>query len=184
MPSYGTSASRTAAPADSSAQGVAIMGMIKEFKDFVLRGNVVDLAVGIIIGGAFGKIVSSMVGDVMMPSLGALTNKAKSLNGLFVALDGNHYESYEKAKEAGAPVIGYGPFLTVAIEFLIMAFCVFLLVKGINALHKAFDKPAAEAPTKKECPRCCSSIPLKATRCPQCTSELEPAAATAKPATF
>lgn len=118
------------------------MGFLKEFKEFAIRGNVVDLAVGVIIGGAFGKIVTSIVNDIMMPPIGLLM-QGKNFSELFWSLDGNEYESIVKAKEAGAPILAYGPFLQTVIDFTIVAFCVFLLVKGINKLKKKEpEKPA------------------------------------------
>ena len=145
--------------------------MLKEFKEFALKGNVVDMAVGIIIGAAFGKIVSSLVGDVLMPPIGKLAGNLDFSN-LFIALNGQVYESLKAAKDAGAPTINYGLFLNTVIDFVIVAFVIFLLVKQMNRLKKA--EPAA-APVTKECPYCLSQIPLKATRCPACTSEVKAA---------
>jgi large conductance mechanosensitive channel len=142
--------------------------MLKEFRDFVVRGNVLDLAVAVIIGGAFGKIVTSFVNDVLMPPIGLLLGGVDFAN-LFVALDGKSYESLEAAKTAGAATINYGVFLNTIIDFLIVAFIIFLIVKMANRLQK--PAPAAE-PTTKECPYCYSTIPLKAKRCPNCTSQL------------
>ena len=145
--------------------------MLKEFKEFALKGNVVDMAIGIIIGAAFGKIVSSLVGDVLMPPIGKLMGNLDFSN-LFVALNGQVYDSLKAAKDAGAPTINYGLFLNTVIDFIIVAFVIFILVKQINRLKKA--EPAA-APATKECPYCLSQIPLKATRCPACTSEVKAA---------
>ena len=143
-------------------------GMLKEFKDFAVKGNVVDLAVGVIIGAAFGKIVSSAVSDLLMPPIGMIAGKI-DFSSLFISLNGESYESLSKAKAAGAPVIAYGLFLNNTIDFLIVAFVIFLVVKQINRLKK----PApAGPPTTKDCPRCATSIPIKATRCPNCTSEI------------
>ena len=143
-------------------------GMLKEFKDFAVKGNVVDLAVGVIIGAAFGKIVSSAVTDLLMPPIGMIAGKI-DFSSLFISLNGESYESLSKAKAAGAPVIAYGLFLNNTIDFLIVAFVIFLVVKQINRLKK----PApAGPPTTKDCPRCATSIPIKATRCPNCTSEI------------
>jgi large conductance mechanosensitive channel len=142
------------------------MGMVKEFKEFVSRGNVLDLAVGVVIGGAFGKITTSLVGDLLMPPLGLLTGKVDFAN-LFVDLSGKGYPTTAAAKAAGAPTLNYGLFINTVIEFFIIAFAVFLLVKQVNRMMK---KPAD--PTTKECPRCCEQIPVKASRCPKCTSEL------------
>ena len=145
--------------------------MLKEFKEFAMKGNVVDMAIGIIIGAAFGKIVSSLVEDMLMPPIGKLMGNLDFSN-LFVALNGQVYESLKAAKDAGAPTINYGLFLNTVIDFLIVAFVVFMLVKQINRLKKA--EPAA-APATKECPYCLTPIPLKATRCPGCTSEVKAA---------
>jgi len=142
--------------------------MWKEFKDFIARGNVVDLAVGIIIGLAFGKIVSSLVNDIIMPPIGLLLGKV-DFNNLFINLSGQPYATLAAAKEAGAATINYGVFINTIIEFLIIAFVVFLLVKQINKLMKPAE-PAA--PPTKDCPYCYSAIPVKATRCPNCTSQL------------
>ena len=142
--------------------------MLKDFKEFAVKGNVIDMAVGIIIGAAFGKIVSSAVEDVMMPPLGLLMGKVDFSN-LYLNLSGQEYASLEAAKAAGAATIRYGVFLNNVINFLIVAFVVFLLVKQVNRLRR---KPAAVDPSTKECPFCCSAIPLKAQRCPQCASEI------------
>lgn len=148
------------------------MGMLKEFKEFAMRGNVVDLAVGVIIGAAFGKIVSSLVGDVIMPPIGKLMGNV-NFGDLFISLDPEKtagITSLAKAKEAGAAVIAYGSFINTVLDFVIVAFCIFLLVKAINQLKKP---PAAGPATTKECPFCISTIPIKATRCAHCTSELK-----------
>ena len=143
--------------------------MLKEFKDFLMRGNVLDLAVAVIIGGAFGKIISSFVSDVLMPFFGLLLGGANFTN-LFIALDGQAYESLEAAKAAGAATLNYGVFINTVMDFLVIAFVIFLMIKSANKMKK--PAPAA-APTTKECPYCFSTIPLKATRCPNCTSELK-----------
>lgn len=145
--------------------------MLKEFKEFILRGNVVDLAVGIIIGGAFGKIVTSLVNDVLMPPLGKIMGNV-DFSGLFINLSGTPYPSLAAAKAAGAATINYGMFINTVIDFIIVAAAIFVLIKQVNRLKK--PAPAA-APSTKACPYCLSSIPLKATRCPQCTSELKAA---------
>ncbi len=145
--------------------------MLKEFKEFALKGNVVDMAVGIIIGAAFGKIVSSLVGDVLMPPIGKLLGNL-DFSSLFLSLNGVHYDSLTAAKAAGAPTINYGMFVNSVIDFLIVAFVIFLLVKQVNRLKK--EAPAA-APTTRDCPYCMSSIAIKASRCPCCTSEIKPA---------
>jgi large conductance mechanosensitive channel len=150
------------------------MGMVKEFKEFAMRGNVVDMAVGIIIGGAFGKIVTSMVNDIIMPPIGKAMGNVNFADK-FAALNGGVYKSLAEAKAAGAPVIAYGSFINVVIDFIIVAFCIFLMVKGMNALKRRMEHaPAApSAPTDKQCPHCFSTIPVKATRCPHCTSDLK-----------
>jgi large conductance mechanosensitive channel len=141
--------------------------MLKEFRDFAMRGNVIDMAVGIIIGAAFGGIVTSLVNDVVMPPIG-LALGAVDFSDLFINLSGTDYPSLAAAKEAGAPVIAYGAFINTVINFLIVAFVIFMLIKQLNRLKK--PAPAAAA-TTKDCPRCATPIPLKATRCPHCTSE-------------
>lgn len=143
--------------------------MLKEFKEFVMRGNVLDLAVAVIIGGAFGKIVTSLVNDILMPPIGVLLGKVDFSN-LFINLSGQAYASLAEAKAAGAATINYGVFLNTVIDFVIVAFVIFLLIKQVNRLKR--EAPPA-APTTKECPYCLSTIPLKATRCAHCTSELK-----------
>ena len=145
--------------------------MFKEFKEFAIKGNVIDMAVGIVIGAAFGKIVGSLVEDVIMPPIGALLNHVDFSN-LFLALNGGSYATVAAAKAAGAATLNYGIFLNTVINFLIVAFAVFLLVKQVNRWRPA---PApAPPPSTRECPYCLSSVPMKATRCPACTSELRP----------
>jgi large conductance mechanosensitive channel len=139
--------------------------VLKEFKEFAVRGNVIDMAVGVIIGGAFGKIVSSMVSDVLMPPIGLLLGKV-NFASLFVSLTGEDYPSLAVAKEAGAPTLNYGVFLQHTFDFVILAFVVFLLVRQVSRF-----KPKAE-PSDRDCPYCFSSIPKKATRCKSCTSEV------------
>jgi len=145
--------------------------MLKEFKEFAMRGNVVDMAVGIVIGGAFGKIVSSLVGDVIMPPIGLLLGKVNFSN-LYLNLSGTAYATLDEAVKAGAPVIKYGAFLNVLIDFVILAFVLFLLIKQMNRLRG--PAPAA-ATTTKDCPMCATAIPLAAKRCPHCTSEVKAA---------
>jgi len=145
--------------------------MLKEFKDFAMRGNVLDMAVGIIIGAAFGKIITSFVSDILMPPIGLILGNADFSN-LFVDLKGGSYASLAAAKAAGAATLNYGLFINTVIDFLIVAFAIFLLIRQVNR----FSHPqAAPAPTTKDCPYCLSSIPLKATRCAHCTSELRAA---------
>ena len=148
--------------------------MLKEFKEFAMRGNVVDMAVGIIIGGAFGTIVKSLVADVIMPPIGLLLGGVDFSDFFVVLKEGataGPYVALADAKEAGAVVIGYGQFLNAVISFLIVAFAVFLLIKSINRLKRQEEVPPAE-PTTKECPKCFSTISIKALRCPNCTSDL------------
>jgi large conductance mechanosensitive channel len=147
--------------------------MLKEFRDFAMRGNVVDLAVGIVIGAAFGKIVTSFVSDILMPPLGLLLGRVDFSN-LFLNLSGTHYASLAEAKAAGAATLNYGLFINTILDFVIVAFAVFLLVKQVNRLTR---KPAEapQPPTTKECPYCVSAIPLRATRCPNCTSSVQAA---------
>ena len=142
--------------------------MFREFKTFIMRGNVIDLAVGIIIGGAFGKIITSFVGDVLMPPIGLLLGKV-DFSSLFLNLSGTSYPTLAEAKKAGAATLNYGLFINTVIDFLIVAFAIFLVVKQYNRLQK--PAPAA-APTTKDCPQCCTAIPLAAKRCPSCTSTL------------
>ena len=144
--------------------------MLKEFKKFAMRGNVIDLAIGVIIGGAFGKIVTSFVNDILMPPFGLLLGKADFSN-LYISLSGEKYDSLAKAQEAGAATLNYGLFLNAVIDFVIISFVIFLLVRQINKLEKPAE--TASAPATKECPYCYTSIPIKATRCPACTSELK-----------
>ena len=145
--------------------------MFKEFKEFAIKGNVIDMAIGIVIGAAFGKIVASLVEDVIMPPIGVLLNHVDFSN-LFVALNGGSYATLAAAKAAGAATLNYGIFLDTVINFLIVAFAVFLLVMQVNRWRPA-PAPAA-APSTRDCPYCLSSVALKATRCPACTSELRP----------
>jgi large conductance mechanosensitive channel len=142
--------------------------MLKEFKKFALRGNMIDLAVGIIIGGAFSSIVNSLVNDIIMPILSLLTKRIDFSN-LFIALDGKHYDTIALAQEAGVATVNYGMFISGVLNFLIMAFVVFMMVRWINKLKKP-DAPAA--PTTKQCPHCFSEINMKATKCPNCTSDI------------
>jgi large conductance mechanosensitive channel len=146
--------------------------MWKEFKEFIMRGNVMDMAVGIIIGAAFGKIVTSFVNDVLMPPLGLLLGKVDFTN-LFISLSSQSFTTLEEAKKAGAVTIKYGIFINTIIDFVIVALAIFLMIRQVNRLNR---QPAPAAPTTKECLYCLSVIPLKAVRCPHCTSELKTAA--------
>ncbi len=148
--------------------------MLKEFKAFALRGNVIDMAVGIIIGTAFGKIVSSLVNDLIMPPLGLVLGRV-NFNDLFFSLDRKHYLTLAAAKAAGAPTLNYGVFLNNILDFAIVAFAMFMLIRQFNRLLPAAPAPAPAA--TRECPFCASAIPLKATRCAYCTSEVTAVAA-------
>ena len=143
------------------------LNFFKEFKKFAMRGNVIDLAIGVVIGAAFGKIVTSLVNDIFMPPLSPLLGKV-DLKNLFITLNGKFYPNIEAAKQSGAPVMLIGNFLQQIVEFLIIAFVVFLVVKQINRLTVKAT-PAPSGPTTKECPQCLSVIPIKATRCAHCT---------------
>ena len=153
------------------------MKMLTEFKKFAMRGNVRDMAVGIIIGAAFGKIVDSLVKDIIMPPLGILLGKIDFANLFFVLKDGTGspapYASLSAAQEAGAVTLNFGSFLNTIISFTIVAFAVFMLIKAMNTVQDKLDKKEKEtAPQTKECPFCCSQIPVKATKCPHCTADL------------
>ncbi len=151
--------------------------MFKGFKEFVMRGNVVDMAIGVIIGAAFGKIITSLVNDVMMPPLGLILGKV-DFASLFISLDGKEYASLAAAKAASAPVIAYGTFINTIIDFLIVAFVIFLVIQQFERVQKMFEAPAAAAaPTTKDCEYCKTSIPISAIRCPNCTSNLAAKAA-------
>jgi len=142
--------------------------MLKEFKAFAMRGNVVDMAIGIIVGAAFGKIVTSLVADILMPPIGLILGHM-DFSGLFLNISGKSYATLPEAKAAGAATINYGIFLNSIIDFLIIGFVIFLLVRQINRWNKPTPAPA---PTTKDCPYCATAIPLKASRCPNCTSEI------------
>ncbi len=151
------------------------VSFIKEFKDFISKGNVIDLAVGVIIGGAFSGIVTSLVTNIITPIISLVTGKV-SFTDLFIALDGKEYATLAAATEAGASTVNYGLFVQGVIDFIITAFVIFLLVKGINkirSLGKKEEDAPAPAPTTKICPFCKSEINIEATRCPNCTSEVE-----------
>jgi large conductance mechanosensitive channel len=144
--------------------------MLREFREFAMRGNLLDMAIGIVIGAAFGRIISSLVNDVIMPPIGLVLGGFDFAN-LFVALRGGPFASVAAAKAAGAPTINYGVFINTIVDFIIVAFAVFLLIRGINRMRR---EPEA-TPTTKSCPYCVSTIPLAAVRCPHCTSELKAA---------
>ena len=144
--------------------------MLNEFKAFAMRGNVVDMAVGIIIGAAFGKIVSSLVKDVIMPPIGLAMGNVDFSN-LFINLSDQAYETLAAAKEAGAATINYGVFINTVLDFIIVAFAIFMVIRQMNKMKKKEEAPPAE-PTTRDCPHCLSTIPIQATRCGHCTSEL------------
>jgi len=149
--------------------------MFKEFKEFAMRGNVVDMAVGIIIGAAFGTIINSFVADIIMPPIGLILGNV-DFSGMFILLKegkvAGPYETIAAAKAAGAVTLNYGVFINTVISFLIIAFSVFIVIRNVNRLKRKEEAPSA-VPTTKECPYCMSVIPIKAVRCPQCTSELK-----------
>ncbi|MNI40231.1 Large-conductance mechanosensitive channel [compost metagenome] len=144
--------------------------MLKEFKEFAFKGNMIDLAVGVIIGAAFGKVITSIVNDLIMPPIGLLLGRVK-FNDLFISLNGTTYTTLEKAKEAGAPTLNYGQFISTLLDFLIVAAVIFLVIRQISKFRKK-DTPPPKAAVVKECPHCLSEVPIKATRCKFCTSEL------------
>ena len=144
--------------------------MIREFKEFAMRGNMLDLAIGIVLGAAFGRIITSVVNDVLMPPIGLLLG-GLDFSSLFIALRGGPYPSVAAAKAAGAPTINYGIFLNTIVDFVIVAFVIFLVVKQINRMRRQPDV----TPTTKPCPFCLSTVPLNAVRCPYCTSDLKAA---------
>lgn len=151
------------------------MKFLKEFKDFALKGNVLDLAVGVMVGGAFNKIVTSLVNDLFMPFIGVITG-GKNLSGAFYALDGQVYASIEAAKEAGVGTLNYGLFLQTVIDFILTALCVFIIVKTVNAMgkrHKKEEPKPAPKPEPRLCPFCKMEVAKDATRCPHCTSAIE-----------
>jgi large conductance mechanosensitive channel len=143
--------------------------MLKEFKAFAMRGNVLDMAIGIILGGAFGRIVSSLVADVLMPPIGLVLGRV-DFASLFVNLSGSSYPSVAAAKAAGAPTLNYGLFLQAIVDFVIVAFVIFLLVRQVNRWTRPVPAPAA--PTTRDCPYCLLAIPIKATRCAHCTADV------------
>ncbi|HEX9125414.1 MAG TPA: large conductance mechanosensitive channel protein MscL [Methylomirabilota bacterium] len=143
--------------------------MLKEFRNFVMRGSVVELAIGVVIGAAFGKVVTSFVGDLLMPPIGLLLGRA-DFSTLFISLTGQPYPTLAAAKAAGAPTLNYGAFLQAIVDFVIIAFAIFLLIRQVNRLFP----PVAAPVTTRPCPRCLSNIPLRATRCAHCTSEVTP----------
>lgn len=145
--------------------------MIKEFKEFIMQGNMLDMAIGIVLGAAFGAIVASLVKDVLMPPIGLALGHV-DFSSMFIDLSGKGYATLAEAQKAGAPTINYGIFINAVINFLVVAFVLFFVVRAVNSMRR---KPEAE-PDTRECPFCLSAIPVKATRCPQCTSQLDVAA--------
>jgi large conductance mechanosensitive channel len=145
--------------------------MLKEFREFVMRGNVIDLAIGIVIGAAFGKIVTSFVSDILMPPIGLLLGNVDFAN-LFINLSRGHYDTLKAAKDAGAATINYGVFIGTVIDFLIVAFVIFLIIRQVNRMNRKAEEPA---PATKECDFCASAVPIKAIKCPHCTSDLKAA---------
>ena len=144
--------------------------MLKEFKEFAMRGSVIDLAIGVIIGGAFGKIVASFVNDILMPPIGLLLGGVNFSN-LYLSLTGEEFATLAAAQEAGAATLNYGLFIQAVIDFLIIAFVIFMIVRALNRMQAAEEEAPAE-PTTKDCPYCLTEIPLNANRCPNCTSQL------------
>jgi large conductance mechanosensitive channel len=145
------------------------MGIISEFKEFAMKGNVLDMAIGIVIGAAFGTVVNSLVKDIIMPPIGLLIGK-EDFASLFISLNGVHYNTLAAAQAAGAPTINYGTFINTVISFLIVAFVIFLLLRKVNAMR---SKPTPTAPNTKDCPYCKENISMTAVRCPHCTSDLK-----------
>ncbi|WP_179232997.1 large conductance mechanosensitive channel protein MscL [Paenibacillus rigui] len=148
--------------------------MIKEFKEFAMKGNMVDLAIGVIVGGAFGKVVTSIVNDVVMPPIGLLLGKV-NFSDLFISLDGNHYPTLADAKKASAATLNYGLFINTLLDFLIVSFVIFITVKQLNRLRKKQEEKPDPKKETKECPECLSDIPKLAVRCKYCTAYVESA---------
>lgn len=144
--------------------------MLKEFKEFAVKGNVIDLAIGVIVGGAFGKIVTSLVNDMIMPAIGLLIGRVDFTN-LFISLDGVKYASLSAAQEAGAATINYGVFINTVLEFIIITFSIFIVIKQLNKFKKK-EEVVEESPSTKKCPYCYTEIHLEASRCPNCTSTI------------
>lgn len=148
------------------------MSIVSEFKEFALKGNVVDLAVGVVIGGAFGKIVDSLVKDIVMPMVGRMLGGV-DFRQLYLNLGSKAFETLEAAEKAGAPIVKYGAFINTVVDFVIIAFAIFMAIKVMNRIKRAEAAAAPAEPAARECPHCLSAIPLKATRCPHCTSQLQ-----------
>ena len=150
-----------------------LQNQLRKFRDFAIKGNVVDMAVGIVIGAAFGKIATSLVNDVIMPPFGLLLGKV-DFNSLFLSLDGKSYASLDAARTAGAATFNYGAFINTVLDFMVVAFAMFLIVQWYQTMAERFQTPVpAEPPKTRDCPHCLSQIALGATRCPHCTSQLE-----------
>jgi large conductance mechanosensitive channel len=147
------------------------MGMLKEFREFAVKGSVMDMAVGIIIGGAFGKVVTSLVNDIIMPPIGMLLGKVPFAD-LFIALSDCPYTKLKEAKDAGIPTINYGLFINTILDFVIVAFCIFLVIRQMNRIRTVLSPEPPAEPTTKTCPECLSTIPIKAKRCAQCASPI------------
>jgi large conductance mechanosensitive channel len=145
--------------------------MIKEFKEFAFKGNMIDLAVGVIIGAAFGKVITSIVNDLVMPLVGLVVGKV-NFTDLFIALDGGKYDNLAAAKAVSAPILNYGQFMSTFLDFLIVAFVIFIVIRQLGRFRKK-EAPAPKEAYMKDCPHCLSEVPIKATRCKFCTSELE-----------
>ena len=148
------------------------MSIVSEFREFAMKGNVVDLAVGVIIAGAFGKIVDSLVKDIVMPMVGRLLGGV-DFKHLYLNLGSRAFETLEAAEKAGAPIVKYGAFINTMVDFIIVAFAIFVAIKAMNRIKRAEAAPAPAEPNTRDCPHCLSSIPLKATRCAHCTSQLQ-----------
>lgn len=151
------------------------MSVWKEFREFAIKGSVIDLATGVIIGSAFTKIVTSLTQDILMPPIGLLLGKTDFTN-LYISLRGQHFPRLADAQAAGVPTIRYGLFLNNVLDFLLVAFVIFLMVKQVNRIKRKLDTEPAAAPTERKCPYCLTNISIKATRCPACTSDVEPEA--------
>ena len=145
---------------------------LKKFRDFAIKGNVVDMAIGIVIGAAFGKIATSLVTDIIMPPVGLLLGNV-DFNNLYISLDGKAYASLAAAKKAGAVTLNYGVFVNTILDFLIVALAMYLIVQWYQTMAERFEPPVVAAPTTKDCPYCLSPAPIGATRCPHCTSQLD-----------
>jgi large conductance mechanosensitive channel len=145
--------------------------ILNEFKDFALRGNIIDLAIGIIVGAGFNTVINSLVKNIILPPIGLILNKV-DFSSLYISLSGKQYPSFAEAQRAGEATLNYGLFINDLISFLITAFCVFFIVRWINKIHKRMEQGKDKSTTTKPCPHCLSIIPVKATRCPHCTSTL------------